>query len=102
MTLTRKTRRISYARKAKLQRSRLYMLITVVALLFACSLAPLADNGTHEVTVIADAGDTLWTLCEPYKPQNMDIRLFIDKVQYLNQLDSACLSIGQEITIPLD
>lgn len=98
---TRKKRRISYARKAKQQRIKLYTLITVICLLFACSLVSLADDGTNEITVIADAGDTLWSLCEQYKPEGTDLRLFIDKVQYVNKLESACLSIGQEITIPL-
>ncbi len=99
---TRKTRRISYAKKAKQQRMRLYTILTAVALLFVCSVGTLADSGIHEVTIIADTGDTLWSLCEPYKPEGMDLRLFIDKVQYLNKLESSCLSIGQEIVIPLD
>ncbi len=96
-----KKRRISYAQKAKKQRMKLYTLLTVIVLLFAVSLAPLADNGIHEVRVIADKGDTLWSLCEPYTPEGMDLRLFIEKVKYENKLSSSGLEIGQEIVIPL-
>ncbi|MBE7036062.1 MAG: LysM peptidoglycan-binding domain-containing protein [Ruminococcaceae bacterium] len=100
--IIRKTRRISYARKAKLQRTRLYTILIVIFLLFACSLATLADDGSSRVTVIADSGDTLWSICEQYKPEDTDLRLYIDKVKYLNKLKSSALSIGQEIVLPLD
>lgn len=101
MMMTRKTRRISYAKRAKNQRMKLYVLATVIFILFTCSLAPLADNGIHEIRVIADRGDTLWSICEAHKPEDMDLRLFIDKVKYINELESSALSIGQEIIIPL-
>lgn len=100
--MTQYKRRISYRAKAKHQRMKLYTLAAVIALLFTASLGALADNGIHEVTVTAESGDTLWTLCEPYKPEKMDLRLFIEKVKYENNLKNACLSIGQEIVIPLD
>ncbi|MBQ4517100.1 MAG: LysM peptidoglycan-binding domain-containing protein [Clostridia bacterium] len=100
--MIRKTRRISYAKKAKLQRTRLYTLLIVVFLLFACSIGTLADDGSSRITVIADTGDTLWSICQEYKPADMDLRLYIDKVMYLNQLDNSSLSIGQEIILPLD
>ena len=99
--LVRKTRRISYAQKAKKQRMKLYTLLAVIVLLFTCSLAPLADDGIHEIVVTADAGDTLWDICKVYQPDDMDLRLFIDKVMYVNDLHSSALSIGQEIVIPL-
>jgi len=101
MMLIRKTRRISYAKRAKSQRMKLYTLLTVLLLLFSCSLAPLADDGKNEVTVTVDSGDTLWDLCAEYKPEDMDLRLFIDKVMYENDLNSSALSIGQELMIPL-
>ena len=100
--MTRNRRRVSYAQKAKQQRMNLYIVLLVIGILFTASLGTLADNGVHKITVIADSGDTLWSLCEEYKPDNMDLRLFIDKVMYINDLDSSCLSIGQEIVIPLD
>lgn len=77
-------------------------MLAVLGILFACSLAPLADTGVHEIVVTADTGDTLWSLCKQYKPEDMDLRLFIDKVMYENDLKNSCLMIGQEIVIPLD
>ena len=100
--LTRKRRRISYKKRAKQQRTNLYILLAALAILFICSLATLADSGIHEITLIADTGDTLWELCEPYCPEDMDLRLFIDKVKYENGLKNSCLTIGQEITVPID
>ena len=100
--MTRNKRRISYARKAKQQRMHVYIIMAVVGILFLTSLAPLADNGIQEITVIADTGDTLWSICQEHKPEGMDLRLFIDKVMYENDLKSSCLEIGQEIVIPLD
>ncbi len=97
-----KRRRISYAKKAKEQRMKLYIIATVILILFATTLAPLADDGTHQIVVTADAGDTLWSICEPYKPDDMDLRLFIDKVKYMNKIRSSALSIGQEIVIPVE
>lgn len=100
--IMRKRRRISYKNRAKQQRMKLYIVLAAIGILFITSLGTLADTGVHEVTVTADVGDTLWTLCEPYCPENMDIRLFIDKVMYDNGLKNSCLSIGQEVVIPLD
>ncbi|MBQ2696194.1 MAG: LysM peptidoglycan-binding domain-containing protein [Clostridia bacterium] len=100
--LFRKRRRISYKKRAKEQRMKLYIILAALGILFVFSLGTLADTGVHEVTVIADTGDTLWTLCEPYCPEGMDLRLFIDKVMYENNLKSSGLSIGQEVVIPLD
>ncbi len=98
----RKRRRISYANRAKQQRMKLYIILAALAILFTCSIAPLADTGVHEVTVTADSGDTMWSICESYCPQGMDLRLFIDKVKYENGITNSSLSIGQEIVIPLD
>lgn len=100
--LTRKNRRISYTKRAKQQRMNLYIILAAMLILFTCTIAPLADSGVHEITLTADAGDTLWQLCEPYCPKNMNLRTFVDKVKYENGLKNSALSIGQEIVIPLD
>lgn len=100
--IMRKRRRISYANRAKQQRMKLYIILAALAILFTCSIAPLADTGVHEITITADAGDTLWSICKPYCPEGMDVRLFIDKVKYENGITNSCLEIGQEIVVPLD
>ncbi len=100
--MMRNKRRISYTRKAKQQRMHLYIVLAIIGILFSSTVGTLADNGIHEVTVIAENGDTLWSICQEYKPEGMDLRLFIDKVMYENDLSQSCLEIGQEIVIPLD
>ena len=100
--MMRKRRRISYANRAKQQRMKLYIILAAITILFTCTVATLADNGVHEVTITADSGDTMWSICEPYCPEGMDIRLFIDKVMYENHITNSSLSIGQEIVIPLN
>lgn len=100
--LIRKRRRISYKNRAKQQRMKLYIILAALCILFTFTCGTLADTGVHEAVIIADSGDTLWSICEPYCPEKMDLRLFIDKVMYINDLDNSSLSIGQEIVIPLD
>ncbi len=102
MTTMRNKRIRSFKLRAKEQRVKLYIVLGALFILFAFSIAPMADTGVHETSVIADKGDTLTSLCEPYCPEDMSLRLFVDKVMYVNDLDSSALSIGQEIVIPLD
>ncbi|MBQ3226120.1 MAG: LysM peptidoglycan-binding domain-containing protein, partial [Clostridia bacterium] len=52
--------------------------------------------------VTVASGDTLRNLCSPYKPSNMDIRDFIEKVRYENKLPNSELVVGQEIVISLN
>lgn len=100
--MTRKRRYYSYKEQAKNQRRTLYMFL-LCAFIFVSSLSGwvLADSGVDSVTVIVDSGDTLWEICEPYAPENMDIRDFIAKVKYVNKLPSSNLEIGTELVIPL-
>ena len=101
--MTMRNKRIrSFKLRAKEQRTKLYIVLGALFILFAFSIAPMADTGVHETRVIADKGDTLTSLCEPYCPEDMSLRLFVDKVLYVNDLSSSALSIGQEIIIPLD
>jgi len=81
---------------------KLYIVLTALALLLVSSVGALAETTVHEITVVADTGDTMWDICEPHCPEGMDLRLFIDKVMWMNDLESSALSIGQELIIPVD
>ena len=100
--MTKKRRYYSYKEQAKNQRRSLYMFL-LCTIIFIGSLSGwvLADNGVDNVTVIVDSGDTLWDICAPYVPDNMDIRDFIAKVKYVNKLPSSNLEIGTELVIPI-
>ena len=101
--MKRNTRRYySFKQQAKHQRRSLYMLILCIAIFFSITSGwAIADNGIDSVTVIVDSGDTLWEICSPYTPENMDIRDFIEKVKYVNKLTSSNLEIGTELVIPV-
>lgn len=84
------------------QRHSLFILVMAAFFIFGgLGLFAIADDGVDFVTVTVSSGDTLWELCEPYKPERMDLRDFIAKVKYKNKLKSSELTLGQQITIPL-
>lgn len=84
------------------QRRSLFILVMAIFLVFGgLGLFVIADDGIDSVTVTVASGDTLWELCEPYKPERMDLRDFIAKVKYENNLKNSELTPGQQIIIPL-
>ena len=84
------------------QRRSLFILVMAMFLVFGgLGLFAIADDGIDSVTVTVASGDTLWELCEPYKPERMDLRDFIAKVKYENNLKNSELTPGQQIIIPL-
>ncbi len=100
--MERRHRRINYKERAKRQRrDLLIMVITLFIAITSLGLFALADDGIDSVTVTVAGGDTLWDICTPYKPARMDIRDFIAKVKYENNLKTSELFIGQELVIPL-
>lgn len=84
------------------QRRSLFILVMAIFLVFGgLGLFAIADDGIDSVTVTVESGDTLWELCEPHKPERMDLRDFIAKVKYENNLKNSELTPGQQIKIPL-
>lgn len=51
-------------------------------------------------SVVVYEGDTLWSIAAEYRPQRIDIRTYIHKIQKLNQLSSAYLQEGQVLLLP--
>lgn len=100
--MERTHRRIYFNNRAKHQRRSLLIFLTVLMLTFgALASFAVADDGIDSVTITVTSGDTLWDLCSPYKPSNMDIRDFIAKVRYENKLPNSELFVGQELVISL-
>ena len=84
------------------QRRSLFILVLAMFLVFGgLGLFAIADDGIDSVTVTVASGDTLWELCEPYKPERMDLRDFIAKVKYENNFKNSELTPGQQIISPL-
>lgn len=99
--MKRTHRRTNYREKARRQRRTLLIMIMAMLMAFGLGVFAVADDGIDSVTVTVATGDTLWDICAPYKPERMDIRDFIAKVKYENNMDTSEIFIGQELVIPL-
>lgn len=65
----------------------------------AGSLSSSAASQAYESVVVYE-GDTLWSIAAEHRPQQIDIRTYIRKIQKLNQLSSAYLQEGQVLLLP--
>lgn len=67
------------------------------------SCADSAGQGeqTMATSILVAPGDSLWSIAGVYAPDNMDPRVAVFELRHHNSLDSASLSVGQLIGIPL-
>lgn len=74
------------------------VLFLIVAIIFA-----IKTNTSEEYEVIetyaVQYGDTLWTICEKYRPKHMDIREYIYLIAQTNNISNCLIYPGQEIQI---
>ena len=70
----------------------------IVAMLF--SIGATAEMEDEGIVVIVQPGDTMWEICEENLPANTDLRNYIYKVKYVNELQTMELSVGQELFLP--
>ena len=95
-------RRNHFRERAKRQRRALYVFVLAITIIFGClTLFAIADDGIDSITITVDSGDTFWSICKPYAPDDMDFRDFMAKVKYMNGIRNSSLSIGQELKIPI-
>ena len=99
--MKRTYKRTSYREKARRQRRTLLIMVMAMVMAFGLGVFAVADDGIDFVTVTVSSGDTLWNLCAPYKPERMDLRDFIEKVKYENNMDTSEIFMGQELMIPV-
>lgn len=50
-------------------------------------------------TIYISEDETLWSIAEEYKKPNQDIREYIYEIKKLNNMESAAIYEGQELTI---
>ncbi len=86
--------------KKKFFRS-LLILIFIVAITTICinSIFNKPKYNLSEHTYIVSKDETLWEIAERYKYPSQDIRDYIYKIKELNNMKSASISEGQELTI---
>ena len=99
--MKRTYKRTSYREKARRQRRTLLIMVMAMIMAFGLGVFAVADDGIDFVTVTVSSGDTLWNLCAQYKPERMDLRDFIEKVKYENNMESSEIFMGQELMIPV-
>lgn len=59
-------------------------------------------NGTtpmRKIIYTVEAGDTLWSIAEEYKPRNYDMRRYIFDIEKMNNLENCDIHTGMQIEI---
>lgn len=59
------------------------------------------SNETSIQQVVVTKGDTLWAIASMYAPQHIELRLYMNEVKRLNQLQTAILYEGQILKLPV-
>ena len=90
----------------KLRWGRVLLLVVFLVLCMSLAVSAFGNDDTAPrpvVEVVVAAGDSIWQLVKEHNPDyDGDMRKAVYEVRQLNQLDSACLEIGQSLTIPTD
>jgi LysM repeat protein len=59
------------------------------------------DSPSYYINWYVSEGDTLWSIAKESLPRGKDIRQYIIEIRKWNKMDSAKLTIGQKIEIPV-
>ena len=81
----------------------LYLIIYVL-LIYSCYITSaylntMDKSSYKEQTYYVRAGDTIWSIGQRYKYDTDDIRKWVNKVMEINNMSSADIDTGMEITI---
>ncbi len=97
--------RLARRRRMQVRRRRTVLVATALALVALFLLAtgpsgsaPASDPGAPKAITI-HAGDTLWSVAEAYAPEGMDLRVYVDAVEELNDLEGG-LQTGMRLKLP--
>ena len=104
MYTSNKLRRLRRMRKLRRQRSLallIVIIITVLATTVAFANGGAGKDGIDVVSVKITSGDTLWQIALDYKPQDCDVREFVNRISEYNGIVNANIVCGQTIYIPL-
>lgn len=106
--MTRETRIKRNAKRRMMQRRRRFFcgligclgtfaIVTGIML----SAPSISAQESYMRTVTVRPGDSLWTLVSESCSSEHNIRKIINQVKEINNLDSACLEIGEQLIIPV-
>ena len=57
------------------------------------------ENNRHTETIVVKSGDTLWSIAEEYKPNNVDVREYIHDIKKLNKMSDSAIHGGDTILV---
>ncbi|MFF3922384.1 LysM peptidoglycan-binding domain-containing protein [Paenibacillus lactis] len=59
------------------------------------------EEPTGEKLVIVQSGDSLWKIASVHKPENVDIRVYIDTIRRNNGLKGPDIQAGDVLSLPV-
>ena len=81
----------------------IYGLILVLCLVLLVAIVAQADRidlaGLPRAEYTVQQGDTLWSIAKTYRPQEVQMQVFVYELRRINDLDTAMLMPGQTLKI---
>lgn len=103
----RKGVRLEITRRGRIVRAVALLIVLaaiVTAALFGAGVTDALaarSGGPQTVSVTVQPGDTLWEYAQEYAPEGTDVRDWVIEVQRFNELPSAEVTAGSQISIPV-
>ena len=86
--------------KRKFIKSTLTLIIILVSIIILVNtIINKTEYAEKYKTIYISEDETLWSIAEEYKKTNQDIREYIYEIKKLNNMESATIYEGQELTI---
>lgn len=91
-------------RKFNLKKFLTNFLLVIFLMVTFISILDSVATGSPKIqysAIVVHQGDTLWTIARKHRTKGTDIRSFIDQIYEANQLESAIITPGQTLKIPV-
>ena len=72
-------------------------IILIIMMIFSFIKIPKYEETYQKIIICED--DTLWNISDKYKKPGQDVREYIYEIKKLNNMESATIYEGQELTI---
>jgi Tfp pilus assembly protein FimV len=94
--------RIAQARRARVRRTAVFVVLIAAAAVFGPKAFAADSTGTPDQldTYTVGSGDTLWQIAANLTPQGRDVRETMTEIEDVNALTTSQLQAGQQILLP--